>query len=140
MTMYDRTAVQKQMAQYRRARSSPSNAFPAFIASVLMIISILIAVPMGIANVHWAWIVAELVILNLVGLYILLAFKIADQWDKAIVLRLGRFVGLKGPGPFWIMWVCKIRIGEKGQPSLPLSTKETIQNLVSLGRFTPERF
>jgi regulator of protease activity HflC (stomatin/prohibitin superfamily) len=103
MTMYDRAKVQKQMAQHRRARSSPSNIFPGFIASVLMIVSILIAVPLGIADAHWAWIVGELVVFNLVGLYILLAFKIADQWDKAIVLRLGRFMGLKGPGPFWII-------------------------------------
>ena len=52
---------------------------------------------------HWVWIVGELVVLNLISFYILLAFKIADQWDKAIVLRLGRFIGLKGPGPFWII-------------------------------------
>ena len=29
--------------------------------------------------------------------------KIAKQWDKAVVLRLGRFVGLRGPGLFWIV-------------------------------------
>ena len=33
----------------------------------------------------------------------MLAFKVAEQWEKAILLRLGRFVGLKGPGPFWII-------------------------------------
>jgi regulator of protease activity HflC (stomatin/prohibitin superfamily) len=49
------------------------------------------------------WIVVELVVLNLAGAYILAAFKVANQWEKAIVLRLGRFVGLKGPGPFWIV-------------------------------------
>ena len=26
--------------------------------------------------------------------------KIADQWERAIVLRLGKFRSLKGPGPF----------------------------------------
>ena len=41
--------------------------------------------------------------INLVGLYVLFALKIADQWEKAIVLRLGRFVGLRGPGIFWIV-------------------------------------
>jgi regulator of protease activity HflC (stomatin/prohibitin superfamily) len=29
--------------------------------------------------------------------------KIANQWERAIVLRLGRFRGLKGPGPFFII-------------------------------------
>jgi regulator of protease activity HflC (stomatin/prohibitin superfamily) len=28
--------------------------------------------------------------------------KIATQWEKAIVLRFGKFHGLKGPGMFWI--------------------------------------
>jgi hypothetical protein len=31
------------------------------------------------------------------------AFKIADQWEKAVVLRMGKFVGLKGPGLFLII-------------------------------------
>ncbi|MBN1805083.1 MAG: slipin family protein [Sedimentisphaerales bacterium] len=29
--------------------------------------------------------------------------KIADQWERAIVLRLGKFRALKGPGPFFII-------------------------------------
>lgn len=31
------------------------------------------------------------------------AIKIADQWDRAVVLRLGHFRGLKGPGLFFII-------------------------------------
>ena len=31
------------------------------------------------------------------------AFRIADQWEKAVVLRMGRFIGLKGPGLFLII-------------------------------------
>lgn len=38
-----------------------------------------------------------------VGVYILFALKVASQWEKAILLRLGRFNGLKGPGWFWII-------------------------------------
>ncbi|OGO15086.1 MAG: peptidase [Chloroflexi bacterium RBG_16_48_8] len=40
---------------------------------------------------------------ELIGLYILFALKVADQWEKAVVLRLGRFSGLRGPGLFWII-------------------------------------
>ena len=29
--------------------------------------------------------------------------RVAQQWERAIVLRLGRFVGLKGPGLFWVI-------------------------------------
>jgi regulator of protease activity HflC (stomatin/prohibitin superfamily) len=33
-----------------------------------------------------------------VGLYFLFAIKIVRQWEKVAVLRLGRYVGLRGPG------------------------------------------
>lgn len=29
--------------------------------------------------------------------------KIAKQWESAVVLRLGRYIGLRGPGLFWII-------------------------------------
>ena len=37
------------------------------------------------------------------ALYVVFALKIANQWEKAVVLRLGRFVRLAGPGSFWIV-------------------------------------
>lgn len=40
---------------------------------------------------------------TLIATYILFALKVASQWEKAIVLRLGKFTGLKGPGLFWIV-------------------------------------
>lgn len=39
----------------------------------------------------------------LVGFYFLFAIKVAEQWQKAAVLRLGRYVGLRGPGMFMII-------------------------------------
>jgi regulator of protease activity HflC (stomatin/prohibitin superfamily) len=38
-----------------------------------------------------------------VAVYLLFAFKIAHQWEKAVVLRLGRFQRVVGPGPFWVI-------------------------------------
>jgi hypothetical protein len=43
------------------------------------------------------------VVWTLLGSYFLLALKVADQWEKAVVLRFGRFRGLRGPGIFWIV-------------------------------------
>ena len=37
------------------------------------------------------------------GLLLGLSPKIARQWERAVVLRLGRYVGLRGPGLFWIL-------------------------------------
>ena len=31
------------------------------------------------------------------------AIRIADQWERAVVLRMGKYNGLKGPGPFMII-------------------------------------
>ncbi|HEX2992347.1 MAG TPA: slipin family protein [Anaerolineales bacterium] len=39
----------------------------------------------------------------LMGTYVLYALKVASQWEKAVVLRLGKFHGLRGPGLFWII-------------------------------------
>jgi hypothetical protein len=39
----------------------------------------------------------------LIGLYLMFATKVADQWEKTAVLRLGRYRGLRGPGLFFII-------------------------------------
>jgi regulator of protease activity HflC (stomatin/prohibitin superfamily) len=43
---------------------------------------------------------AGLAIGALAGLYFLFAIRVADQWEKVAVLRLGRYIGLRGPGLF----------------------------------------
>jgi regulator of protease activity HflC (stomatin/prohibitin superfamily) len=37
------------------------------------------------------------------GALLSLSPRIAQQWERAVVLRLGRFIGLRGPGLFWII-------------------------------------
>jgi regulator of protease activity HflC (stomatin/prohibitin superfamily) len=39
----------------------------------------------------------------LLGLLLAQSPKIARQWERAVVLRLGKFIGLRGPGLFWII-------------------------------------
>jgi len=39
----------------------------------------------------------------LIGIILLFALKVASQWEKAVVLRLGKFLSLRGPGFFWIV-------------------------------------
>jgi regulator of protease activity HflC (stomatin/prohibitin superfamily) len=39
----------------------------------------------------------------LVGVYLLCSIKVVRQWEKAVKLRLGRYVGLRGPGLFFIV-------------------------------------
>jgi regulator of protease activity HflC (stomatin/prohibitin superfamily) len=46
---------------------------------------------------------ASVIIGLLLGLLLAQSPKIARQWERGVVLRLGRYVGLRGPGLFWII-------------------------------------
>ena len=48
---------------------------------------------------QWIWMAA----LVALGLVVMQSPQIAQQWERAVVLRFGRFVGLRGPGLFWIL-------------------------------------
>lgn len=40
---------------------------------------------------------------GVLGVYLMFAIKVVQQWEKVAVLRLGRYVGLRGPGIFHIV-------------------------------------
>src|SRR6478609_3805262 len=44
-----------------------------------------------------------LVVMVVLGVILMQSPRVAQQWERAVVLRLGRFVGLRGPGLFWIV-------------------------------------
>jgi regulator of protease activity HflC (stomatin/prohibitin superfamily) len=46
---------------------------------------------------------APAIIGGVVGLYLLFAIKVVQQWEKVAVLRLGRYIGLRGPGMCFII-------------------------------------
>ena len=43
---------------------------------------------------------APSIIAGLLGIYLLFAIKVVRQWEKVALLRLGKYVGLRGPGLF----------------------------------------
>ena len=58
----------------------------------------------GCVQGSWShWIIPIMAVTILVAVYVLLALKVARQWDRAVVLRLGKFHRLKGPGMFFII-------------------------------------
>jgi hypothetical protein len=79
------------------------NGLAVLIFIVLLAVSITLAAFMDTAGISDGWIAGEVILLFLIGFYVLFAFRIANQWEKAIVLRLGRFRGLRGPGVFWLV-------------------------------------
>ncbi|MEO6523717.1 MAG: SPFH domain-containing protein [Mucilaginibacter sp.] len=75
-------------------------------ASVIFII--IFAIGLGIDySIHGISTSVESTIIGVVALivasYISSSIKIADPWDRAVVLRLGKFHSLKGPGLFFII-------------------------------------
>lgn len=48
-------------------------------------------------------IIIVVALIALIGVFIMLALQIANQWEKAVILRLGKFRRLAGPGQFWIL-------------------------------------
>ena len=73
------------------------------LASILFALGIGGAALMDHYKVTEGWIVLEVTLLSLIAVYILLSLKIARQWEKAVVLHLGKFQHLAGPGMFWIV-------------------------------------
>jgi len=53
----------------------------------------------SLASSNPLWIVGGV----LVGGILAQSPKVARQWERAIVLRLGKYVGMRGPGLFWIV-------------------------------------
>jgi regulator of protease activity HflC (stomatin/prohibitin superfamily) len=71
--------------------------------NIVAIFVLLVPVLLGLAGViiteNPVFIISGIV----VGLILMQSPKVAKQWEKAVVLRLGRFIGLHGPGLFWIV-------------------------------------
>jgi regulator of protease activity HflC (stomatin/prohibitin superfamily) len=98
-TKFIKSALEKKKAQNADLRISP-------IAGTIFTVALLIAIFGAILGdgkfsdaVFGAWVF----VWTLIGMYILFALKVASQWEKAVVLRLGKFMKLAGPGPFWII-------------------------------------
>ena len=64
------------------------------VALLLFIVCLLAGFAIAQATHQQAYAIAG----ALVGLYFLFAIKIVRQWERVAVLRLGRYVGLRGPG------------------------------------------
>ena len=72
------------------------------IFGVFITVAIISAIIMD-GRIDGGWIGLYVIAMILVGTYILFALKVASQWEKAVLLRLGKFHGLRGPGLFWLI-------------------------------------
>jgi regulator of protease activity HflC (stomatin/prohibitin superfamily) len=79
-----------------------SNALPSLIFVVIAVLGLALAYAAAEPPYFRASVTIELIAL-LIAFVISNAIRIADQWQRAVVLRLGRFRSLEGPGVFFII-------------------------------------
>jgi regulator of protease activity HflC (stomatin/prohibitin superfamily) len=84
----------------KRKEAPPPNAPRPNVVSALMM-----AVPTGLGILTSALTADPIGALlgTAVGVIAAMSPRVAKQWEKAVVLRLGRYTGLRGPGLFWVM-------------------------------------
>ena len=79
-----------------------------FLFAIIFVLAIVGVGVMDTYGVSETISVSYLIILILLGTYLLLATQVASQWEKAVVLRLGKFRALKGPGIFWLIPIADV--------------------------------
>jgi regulator of protease activity HflC (stomatin/prohibitin superfamily) len=79
------------------------NGIAAILALVVYLLAVLGAILLSNNGVSDGWIAAYFIVMLLLATYLLFAIKVARQWEKAVLLRFGKFRGLRGPGLFWIV-------------------------------------
>jgi len=80
--------------------STVTNVFSNSVSITLLIVLLVIS-----GGLYFLHIIGIPVMIVFIILSVLIgsSIQIADQWEKAIVLRMGKFSGLKGPGLFFII-------------------------------------
>jgi hypothetical protein len=87
------------LARTSRNSSSPSRLQISAVGKAVFLICLALGMAATIRYNNPAPVAAGLAI----GLYFLFAIRVAEQWEKAAVLRLGRYTGLRGPGIFMVI-------------------------------------
>ncbi len=96
------TKWQKQNPERRSVERGP-NAVALTIFILFIVAAVGLTAWLDSRDVGDGIIGAAIIVLSLIGLYFLFALQIARQWEKAVVLRMGKFRGLRGPGLFWVI-------------------------------------
>jgi regulator of protease activity HflC (stomatin/prohibitin superfamily) len=72
-------------------------------ANIVAILVLLVSLAIGGLLTWTAGNPLYVIVFGLLGVVLMQSPRVAQQWERAVVLRLGRFVGLRGPGLFWIV-------------------------------------
>jgi regulator of protease activity HflC (stomatin/prohibitin superfamily) len=71
--------------------------------NVIAALILLGSIALGLVGTVVAGNPIPVIVMTVIGVILMQAARVAKQWERAVVLRLGRFIGLRGPGLFWIV-------------------------------------
>jgi regulator of protease activity HflC (stomatin/prohibitin superfamily) len=74
-----------------------------FLFFIIIILTVILATALDYYQVSDVVIGAVTLPLIALAVYIMSSLKMANQWEKAVILRFGKIHNLRGPGMFWII-------------------------------------
>lgn len=69
------------------------------VAAAALVVPVILGALGYVGTASPVWLIVGII----VGLVLMQSPKIARQWERVIILRLGKYVGMRGPGLFWIV-------------------------------------
>jgi regulator of protease activity HflC (stomatin/prohibitin superfamily) len=97
------TSKQQASTQKETTSQGPRLNGPAFALAALIFLLGIGGVVLMDQNGYTDIVIAIFITLvSILALLVLFGLKVARQWEKAVVLRFGRFHSLRGPGLFWV--------------------------------------
>ena len=95
----------------------------------LSVLLVLILISVVLYSLQIANVMVFVLLILLSGL-VAFSIRIADQWERGVVLRMGKYKGLKGPGPFMIIPIVSTYIDQRVRVSAfkaeQILTKDTV--------------
>ncbi len=97
-----RIEIQSLVKKIKITDNTHISALGTTLSVILFIAAVSLAIYLDESGVLDERILLYFIPIFLLAAILLFSLKVAQQWEKAVVLRLGRFRGLRGPGLFWI--------------------------------------
>lgn len=101
--MSNKNPKDKTLQSMKVKKDEHISGIAATVFAVFLVASVLGAIIVSENGISDGIVGGYVTVTMLIGIYILFALKVASQWEKVVVLRLGKFKELAGPGPFWII-------------------------------------
>src|SRR5688572_26403949 len=94
-------AARQAGSELRHLRSSMPSFVELAVFLILLCISIGLAILVGQANIGWGIFVG--IAGAITAAIVAASIKVANQWERGLVLRLGEFRSIRGPGLFFVV-------------------------------------